>query len=125
MIGKTLTGVIVGGFAGDAWMPSCFDKTSQWLSSPNMFIFNLNQGNKWHSSYSSLNIWVNTYTDYDDLIDFGYHNALQFEYDDAVLTAKYSPSNDFVSEPTAFNFGFTSDSQTLRSIEVYKVNFGF
>jgi len=121
VIGRTVTGSIVGGFTGETAMPTT--KTSQWLTSPNMFIFNLKKGNKWHSSYQTLNIWINTYTIYNDLIDFGYHNALQFEYDDYVLTAKYSKSNDFVSDPTASKVGFATETLSLTSIEVYQVHF--
>jgi len=121
VLGRTIAGAIVGGFTGETVMPS--SKTSRWLTSPNMFIFNLKRGLKWDSSYSTLNIWINTFTVYNDLIDFGYHNALQFEYDDNVLTAKYTKNNDFQNDPTVSEFGLSSETLSLTSIEVYQVSY--
>ena len=87
-VGTTPQGTIVGGFTGSAQIPQT--ATSTWLSSPNMFVFNLNNNTKWTTSHTSYNIWVNTMTSYTDLIDFGWHNALQFEYTGYRTTVSYT-----------------------------------
>ncbi len=68
-----------------------------------MFIFNVKKGKTWRSTYQTSNIKVNSNTGniVDRLIDFGYHSALQFKYDDSVqLTVRYTKSNDFENDPT-------------------------
>ena len=61
-IARTLSGKVVGGFTGDAYIP--LYETSQWLTSPDSFVFNLKSEpkTKWNHSYSSSNIWINTYS---------------------------------------------------------------
>jgi hypothetical protein len=120
-VGKTYTGAVVGGFIGNATIPT-YD-TSRWLNSPNSFVFNLKTNKKWYTSYSSLNIWINTYSSYTDLIDFGYHNALQFEAINGFITVSYTKSNDFYSDPTNIQMGVLTSDMQLSSFEVYQIVF--
>ena len=68
-----------------------------------MFIFNLKKTRTWNTVHSSLNILINTNTGniIENLIDFGYHSALQFDYNqNEGLTVRYSKSGDFINDPT-------------------------
>jgi len=120
-VGKTYSGAVVGGYTGNVAMPTV--ETSQWLSSTNMFVFNLKNNGKWTSSYSSSNIWINTYSSYTDLIDFGWHNALQFEASNTIPTVSYTKSSDFLSDPTNTNIGVLTSDMQLTSFEVYQITF--
>jgi len=80
VVGRTQNGTVFGGYTGASSVPTY--QTSSWIGANDMFVFNLNTNSKWNTAYSSMNVWVNTYTSYNDLIDFGWHNALQFEYND-------------------------------------------
>jgi len=128
-VGKTYTGAVVGGFIGNARIPTY--ETGQWLSSPNSFVFNLKTNKKWYHSYSSLNIWINTYSwctddcdscaDYCDLVDFGRHKALQFEAPNGFPTVSYAKSNDFKRDPTNTQMGVLTSDMQLSSFEVYEI----
>jgi len=118
-VGKTYTGAVVGGFIGNATIPTY--ETSSWLSASNSFVFNLKTNSKWYTSYSTSNIWINTYSSYTDLIDFGWHNALQFEANNGFPTVSYAKSNDFYSHPTNTQMGVLTSDMQLSSFEVYQI----
>ena len=122
LVGRTYAGQVVGGYTGNAVIPT--GTTSSWLTSSNMFIFNLGTSTKWSSSYSSLNIWYNSYptSTYNDIIDFGYHNALQFECPSEWPKVSYMKSNDFVSDPTNLSFGIPTTDTSLQAVEAYQLN---
>ena len=120
-IGRTTSGAVVGGFTGNALIPTY--ATSSWLSASNMFVFNLNTYTKWTSSYSTSNIWINTQTSSLDIIDFGWHNALQFETTGYSATVSYIKSNDFYSDPTSSQMWVTSSDTTLAQFEVFQVTY--
>ncbi len=91
VLGRTVDGVIVGGFTGSALLPS--SKTQTWISSPEMFIFNLNKSKTWKTKYSNSNIQVNTNTGslIDNLIEFGSQSALEFDFSRSDgLTVQYT-----------------------------------
>ena len=120
-IGRTTSGAVVGGFIGSAVIPTY--ATSSWLSASNMFVFNLNTYTKWATSYSSMNIWINTQTSSLDIIDFGWHNALQFETTGYSATVSYIKSSDFLSDPTSSQMWVTSTDSTLAQFEVFQVTY--
>jgi hypothetical protein len=120
-IGRTTSGAVVGGFTGSAVIPTY--ATSSWLSASNMFVFNLNTYSKWATSYSSMNIWINTQTSSLDIIDFGWHNALQFETTGYSATVSYVKSSDFLSDPTSSQMWVTSTDSTLAQFEVFQVTY--
>ena len=57
------------------------------------------------------------------MIDFGYHNALQFEVNPSgITTVSYTKSNDFYNDPTNTQMSIlTSDMQA--HLEVYEITF--
>ena len=122
IIGRTYGGQVVGGYAGNAVIPT--GTTSSWLTASNMFIFNLGTSTRWTSSYSSLNIWYNSYptSTYNDIIDFGYHNALQFECPSEWPKISYIKSNDFYSDPTNALLGIPTTDTSLQAVEAYQLN---
>ena len=121
VVGQTFDGATVGGYTGSAAIPT--SNTTSWITGSNMFIFNLESSQKWTSSYTSLNIWINTYSQYSDVIDFGYHNALQFEVANGECTVKYNKSFDFYADPSNTAVGVESTNEDLSSIQVFQVNF--
>ena len=118
VIGQTQDGGVFGGYLNTTY-PGY--ETQTWISDSSMFIFNMNLYSKWTTSYSSSNVWINTYDYYDDIIDFGWHNALQFEACGANVCARYTPSNDFYNEPSNVELGVSSSNVVLNSFQVYKV----
>ena len=121
-IGRTPNGIVFGGYTGNSYIPSY--ETTSWIGGTDMFIFNLNSNTRHMTSYSSMNIWISTYSSYSDLIDFGWHNALQFEVNsDMEVTASYIDSYyyDFTTYPYGHMFGLSSSDLILDSFEVYQV----
>ena len=118
---QTANRAVLGGYIGSAQIPTT--PSAAWLHAPNMFIFNLKTNTKWSSAYSSSNIWINTQSTYDDLIDFGWHNALQFEKHGKSAKVKYTKSNDFVSDPTAAQVGVSSSATGIYQFEIFQMYF--
>jgi len=118
-IAETTSGAIVGGFTGSAVIPT--NETSTWLSASNMFVFNLNTLSKWDTSYSTSNIYVDTRPDAVNLIDFGWHNALQFEIFNNSATVSYSESGDFISDPTSSDMRINTSGFTVAELRVIQI----
>ena len=116
---QTTARAVLGGYIGSVQIPTTPSAT--WLSSPDMFIFNLKTNTKWTSAYSSSNIWVNTQSSYADLIDFGWHNALQFEQNGRSAKVTYAKSNDFLADPTAAQVGVSSAN--IYQFEIFQMFF--
>ena len=122
IVGKTASGQEFGGYTGSAVIPTT--STSGWLTATNMFMFSLNLATKYVSNYNSLNIWVNTIAAYDDMIDFGYANALQFESRASTnAQVKYTYNSDFYSAPAATSIVGSALYTSLVAFDVYQVSF--
>jgi len=122
VVGKTSSGYVVGGYTGSATIPTT--STSKWLSASNSFIFSLTTDIKYSTAYSSLNIWVNRVSSSLDLIDFGYHNALQFEARSGLNGQVYYTTNaDFKSPPSVSEFTYYSGYNSLSNFEVWQMTY--
>lgn len=89
-----------------------------------MFMFSLTLQSKYYSNYNSLNIWINTMSNYDDIIDFGWGNALQFESRvGGQGQVTYRVNSDFISPPTVSAMTGSSGYVSLVSFEVYQAQF--
>ena len=121
ILGRTTDGTVVGGYTGNQSFPTYL--TFSWISSSDMFIFNLKKGKKWDTSYKTSNILVNTYGDHlHTLIDFGYNSALEFDFDDENQPAvKYAKYGDFKKDPSNSDFGIPEGKTPLTSFEVYQI----
>ena len=121
-VGKTTSGYEIGGYTGSAVIPNY--STATWITGSNMFMFSLNLQAKYSTAYSSLNIWINTQSTYDDIIDFGYANALQFETSvSGAGWVNYKVNNDFYSPPSVASMTGAADYVNLANFEVYQVSF--
>ena len=121
-VGKTQSGYEIGGYTGNAVIPTT--SVAQWLTGSNMFMFSLNLQAKYSTAFSSLNIWINTQANYDDIIDFGYANALQFESrTSGAGQVNYKVNSDFYYPPTVASMTGVSGYVALNNFEVYQVTF--
>ena len=129
IVGTTIDGTTIGGFTGNATIPA-YDATT-WIGGSDMFVFNLALNRSWVPTFSSLNIWINTFNQYADLIDFGYHSSLQFEgYSGHVFVRYFQDPRlhhnayDFEGNPDYLAIGLPSEHQhQLISFKVYQVHY--
>ena len=121
-MGKTTSGYVVGGYTGQAYIPTT--STSKWLTAADLFIFSLTTGTRYMTNYTSLNIWANTISTSQDLVDFGYHNALQFESRSGSMGQVYYVQNtDFNYPPSVSSFTYYSGYNSLQNFEVWQMTY--
>jgi hypothetical protein len=93
------------------------------MGSRGSFIFNLNTKEAWATAYQFQNVIVNNYSDYPELIGFGFEpSALQFSSCGTNVCATFNPNPyQFVDCPSNDYFGVPSTGVTLSSFQVYQV----